>query len=158
MLLITQKIICFIFLSSEKNKSPQYHYMEAIIVDDVWIATTWLSVHKVYDSILHFSPLVSQTMVHTNKQRRIYTRRAFMAKAADVSGRLLREKGASFGSLRGWSWDILPSMQTHDFSLHPAGNSAWVSRTQQWSEQFFSQGISCVLLFILERCDIERLC
>lgn len=31
-----------------------------------------------------------------------------MAKAADVSGRLLRAKGASFGSLRRWSWDILP--------------------------------------------------
>ena len=49
-------------------------------------------------------------------------------KAADVSGRLLGAKGASFGSLGRWSWDILPllapSKQTHDCPPHSPGNSA----------------------------------
>lgn len=66
--------------------------------------------------------------------------RAIAAKAADVSGRLLREKGASFGSLRRWSWDILPllspSTQTHDCSLHPLGNSARLASKGSWSELF----------------------
>lgn len=84
---------------------------------------------KIARALFEFVILVAQTMVHTNRQTGfLQLTRAFAAKAADVSGRLLRAKGASFGSLRRWSWDILPlllpSTQTHDCSLHPLGNSA----------------------------------
>lgn len=45
--------------------------------------------------------LVAQTRVQTNMHTGFtQLTRAFVAKAADVSGRLLRAKGASFGSLR----------------------------------------------------------
>lgn len=77
-----------------------------------------------------FSSLWRKTMARTdtwgpdlcNLQGRL------QPKAADVSGRLLGAKGASFGSHGRWSWDILPllapSKQTHDCPPHSPGNSA----------------------------------